>query len=78
MVNEREKEVLEKYEDEGWVPIRGGAPDFLFLKVEDGKIEDFCFREVKSNGRVLNYNQEMYRKILEEKLSADYKVERVK
>lgn len=77
MVNEREKKVLEKYEEKGWRPLRGGAPDFLMLKVNDGNIEDFEFVEVKNGNASLTYEQEIFRKVLE-KLGAKYKVESVK
>lgn len=74
MVNEAEKKVLEKYEAMGWKTVRGGAPDFLFLRVEDGKIVDFCFVEVKRPNSELTYEQEIYRMVLE-RLGAKYIVE---
>lgn len=78
MVNENEKQVVEKYEREGWKTLRGGAPDFVFLKVNNnGGIEDFVFVEVKVNGDKLTYDQEVYRKVLET-MGAKYKVEVVK
>jgi len=77
MVNEAEKRVLEKYEANGWKTVRGGAPDFLFLKVEDEEIKDFCFVEVKRPNSELTYEQEIYRRVLES-LGAKYIVEVVK
>jgi len=74
LVNEREKEVLEDLEDDGWKVIRGGWPDFLALKVNDGKIEDFKAIEVKSPNGKLTYKQELCREVLE-KLGMDYEVE---
>jgi hypothetical protein len=78
MVTESEKQIVEKYMREGWRVLRGGAPDFLMLKVnEQGEIEDILFVEVKYKGRKLTYEQQVYRKVLE-KLGAPYKVEHVK
>jgi len=74
MVNKNEKEVLNRYEAEGWKVLRGGAPDFLMLKVNDGEIEDALFVEVKSPSDKLSYEQAIYRKILE-RLGATYKIE---
>jgi hypothetical protein len=74
MVNKNELEVLRKYERNGWKVLRGGAPDFLMLKVKDGKIADHCFVEVKRQGSSLTYEQEIYRKTLKE-LGAKYIVE---
>jgi len=74
MVNENEKRVIEKYEKEGWKTLRGGAPDFLFLKVENGKIKDSIFVEVKTEGKGLTYEQSIYKKVLEN-LGAKYVVE---
>jgi len=74
MVNEREKEVLENLEDDGWKVIRGGWPDFLALKVNDRKIEDFKAIEVKRPDGELAYKQELCRLVLE-KLGMDYEVE---
>lgn len=75
MCNRREKEVLEQYEDEGWSTVRCGAPDFLFVKTNNGQIVDFKFVEVKSpNGR-LTYEQEIWWKVLADKLGVKYSVE---
>lgn len=74
MVNNREKQVLEQYEKEGWETIRCGAPDFLFVKVENREIKDFVFVEVKSKKSELTYPQEIWKQILE-KIGAIYKVE---
>ena len=77
MVNERELKVIKKYEKQGWKTIRCGAPDFLFVKVKGGKIDDFFFDEVKSPNNDLSYEQEIWRKVLSE-LGAKYKVDIVR
>ena len=74
MVNQREQAVLQKTELEGYITIRGGAPDFLFVKVENGVITGFKFKEVKSPSDRLTYNQEIWRKVLQI-LGATYEVE---
>ena len=74
MVNKNELEVVKKYEKEGWKTLRGGAPDFIFVKVDNGKIKDFIFVEAKTLSDKLSYEQTIYRKILES-LGAKYKVE---
>ena len=75
MVNLREKQVVDRYEKQGWKTIRCGAPDFLFLKVDDkGDMVDHRFVEVKSKSDDLSYAQTIWKKVLE-KLGADYKVE---
>lgn len=75
MVNRREKEVLEKYENEGWKTVRCGAPDFLFLKTKDGEIEELKFVEVKSPNGELRYEQKIWKKVLKNILDANYEVE---
>lgn len=77
MVNENELKVVKKYEVEGWKTLRGGAPDFLFLRVKDGKIKDAVFVEVKREGDRLTYEQSIYKEILE-RMGAKYRVEIVK
>ena len=74
MVNKREKKVLDTYESNGWKTIRCGAPDFLFLKTDNGDIIDFVFVEVKSKSNELTYPQEIWRNVLQ-KLGAKYKLE---
>lgn len=75
MVNAREKQVVDKYEQQGWKTVRCGAPDFLFLKIDNkGNIVDHKFVEVKSKQNELTYSQEIWKKILK-KLGANYKVE---
>lgn len=76
MVNKTELEIVKKYESQGWRTLRGGAPDFIFLKTDNEKITDFMFVEVKANGDKLTYEQAIYRKILE-MLGTDYKVETI-
>lgn len=75
MVNEREKAVQQDYEEDGWIAVRNGAPDWLFVKTDDdGNIEDVRFIEVKSpNGRV-RYEQRVWLEALEF-LGADTDVE---
>jgi len=45
--------------------LRGGAPDFIALKVDDnGNILEFQGIEVKAkNGNGLSYEQQVYRRI---------------
>ena len=74
MVNKREKEVLERYEAEGWKTVRCGAPDFLFIKTNNGEITDFFFDEVKAIGDDLSYEQGIWRMVLE-MLGAKYKID---
>lgn len=75
MVNDNELKIVEKYEAQGWRTLRGGAPDFLFLKVDNrGEIEDFVFVEVKNGKSGLSYAQAIYREVLE-LLGAKFKVE---
>lgn len=75
MVNKKEKEIIEKYENDGWTAIRGGAPDFLFIRVNGGDIVDHRFVEAKGpNGR-LTPNQVAWKKVLEDILGAKYVVE---
>ena len=75
MVNKNERGIIERYEQEGWKTLRGGAPDFVFLKLGDnGQIIDQVFVEVKSKDAELTYEQSVYRKIIQ-KLGAKYKVE---
>lgn len=78
MVNKREKKIIDKYELEGWKTIRCGAPDFLFLKTNNGNIIDFIFVEVKDSQCNLTYTQEIWKKILEENLEGKYRIEVVK
>lgn len=77
MVNEREKKILEKYEEDGWKVIRGGWPDFLVVKTKNGKIVDAECVEVKSENGKLRYNQSICRNVLED-CGLDYSVEVVK
>jgi len=75
MVNENELSVLKKYEARGWKVVRGGWPDFLMLKVEDGKITHFRFVEVKFKGDRLSYEQSVVKKVLSQ--LGEYVVERI-
>ena len=64
-MNENEVEVAKRYEAEGYSVIRGGAPDFLCVRVVSGEIVEAVFVEVKSSGRGLTYEQAIYRRVLE-------------
>lgn len=74
MTNDNERKIEEKYRKKGYTALRGGAPDFVFLKVKDGKILDFIFVEVKYGHDKLSYEQKVYKKILE-RMNAKYKLE---
>lgn len=74
MVNRREKEIANKYEDQGWVAVRCGAPDWLFVKTEEGEISDAKFVEVKSPSGQLRYEQSIWLRVLK-MLGADADVE---
>ena len=75
MVNKREKQILEKYEQQGFKTVRCGAPDFIFIKTnKNNEITDYIFVEVKSTKSDLTYSQEIWKKILEQ-IGANYKVE---
>lgn len=73
-MNDNELKVREKYEKQGWKVLRGGAPDFLCLKVEDGKIVGVLFIEVKYGRDRLSYEQAVYKKAIKF-LRAKYKIE---
>lgn len=45
--------------------LRGGAPDFLMIRAEDGKIHTTIAVEVKSPNAELTYEQTVYRMVLE-------------
>lgn len=75
MANRRETVVRERYEESGWKAVRGGWPDWLFVKVEESQIVDFCCVEVKSPTGNLRYNQQIARRVLEDHLGAEYRVE---
>lgn len=74
MTNPREERVAERYRENGWKVLRGGAPDFLMLKVENEEILDVLAIEVKSHRDQLSYEQLVYKKILE-RAGFHYKVE---
>ena len=77
-MNERELKVKAKYEAEGWRMLRGGAPDFIALKIDEkGGILEFMGIEVKNSHDSLTYEQAIYRGLF--KLAGrEYKVEVVK
>lgn len=66
-MNRSEKEVKARYESQGWRMLRGGAPDFIAIKDENGRgaIKEFRGIEVKSPGGNLSHQQGVYRKIFE-------------
>lgn len=64
MVNEREKTVLEDYQEDGWTGLHNGAPDWLFVKTEDGDIVDVKFVEVKGPAGRVRYEQEIWLRAL--------------
>lgn len=75
MANRREKTVAEQYEEGGWTAVRGGWPDWLMVKVNNGTIVDCKCVEVKSPQGRLRYNQKIARKVLEDRLGAKYAIE---
>ena len=75
MTNTREHKVMKKCMDEGWKPVRGGAPDWLFVKIENKKIVDVMFKEVKSPIDRLTTEQHIWKKVLQEYFHAHYSVE---
>ena len=75
MVNRNEQSVVDKYVAAGWKVLRGGAPDFIFFKVDvAGEITDDLGVEVKTEVDSLSYEQKVYRKFLE-RHGVKYKVE---
>lgn len=62
-MNYRESSVKAKYEAEGYRMLRNGAPDFVGLKVEGGKIVGVVFVEVKSPDDPPSYEQSVWREI---------------
>lgn len=74
VTNERETIVAARYQHDGWVMLRGGAPDFFALRVSDGQIVDVLAVEVKSPIDGLSYEQAIVRLVLERHGIA-YKVE---
>lgn len=65
-MNERELNIKAKYEAEGWRMLRGGAPDFIALKVNgEGGIQEFMGVEVKPTNGSLSYEQGVYKKIFQ-------------
>lgn len=75
MVNRREKEVAQEYENNGWTPIRGGWPDWLMIQTDGEEITRCKCVEVKSPQGRLRYNQAIARQVLEERLGANYTIE---
>jgi len=65
-MNNPEKQVKQQLEAEGWKVLRGGAPDFIILKVDsEGRITEAEGREVKSKNSKLSYEQGIYKMIFE-------------
>lgn len=75
MVNRREKQVAEQYKEQGWEPIRGGWPDWLMIQTDAEQITDIKMVEVKSPQGSLRYNQAIARRVLSDKLGAEYTIE---
>lgn len=76
-LNEREEAVLQRYRRSGWQGLRGGAPDFLMLKVAENRVVEVKAVEVKSPHSDLTYEQRIYRVILEQ-AGIEFKVEVMK
>jgi len=64
-MNKPELQVKQQLEFEGWKVLRGGAPDYIALKVDDGQILDVKGVEVKSKGGKLTYEQSIYKMVFE-------------
>jgi Holliday junction resolvase len=63
-MNRREQQIKNELESQGWKILRGGAPDFIALKVtNNGDVDIFKGIEVKSKMDDLAYEQEVYRKL---------------
>jgi len=75
-MNANEESIKKKYEGRGYKAMRGGAPDFVFFKNNNGGISDVIFVEVKNkkNSDKLSEKQEIHKKILEN-LGAKFRVE---
>lgn len=76
-MNRREQAVKERYEAQGWKVLRNGAPDFLALKVVDGRITEIWAVEVKGPRGRLSYEQGVYKQMFEQ-AAVPYVVEVVK
>lgn len=76
-LNEREEAVLQRYRRSGWQVLRGGAPDFLMLKVAENRVVEVKAVEVKGPHSDLTYEQRIYRVILEQ-AGIEFKVEVMK
>jgi len=73
-MNKNELKVAKRYESQGWCVLHGGAPDFLAVRVENGRIIEFKFVEAKSKRGRLTYEQAVWREVLLS-LGARYGVE---
>jgi len=64
-MNATELKIKNQLESEGWRVLRGGAPDFIALKVDgEGNITDWKGVEVKPlKGGKLSYEQQVYKKL---------------
>lgn len=62
-MNRRELVVKQQLEAEGWKVLRNGAPDFIALKVVEGKITEMKGVEVKSRRGTLSYEQSIYKEV---------------
>lgn len=63
-MNKSERVVAENYESQGWEVVRGGAPDFLFIKRIDGLITEVETVEVKTDKDKLKPNQQIWAEVL--------------
>lgn len=75
MVNDNERIIADKYSKQGWKAIRGGWPDFCFVKTnEEGKIIEWFVCEVKTRHDNLSWEQSVMRGLLE-RIGIKYKLE---
>ncbi len=65
-MNAREEIIADRYTKQGWKVLRGGAPDFLMLKVESGEMRRIMAVEVKNPHGDLSYEQRVYKTVLEQ------------
>lgn len=63
-MNYRELHIKAQRESNGWRVVRGGAPDFLCIKVDEAnRIVGVEFTEVKSPTDELSYEQALWREV---------------
>jgi hypothetical protein len=62
--SQREAFIRAHWEKHGWIVIRGGAPDFMMLRLdENGKINEIAAVEVKGPNDGLSYEQIIWKGI---------------